>query len=135
MTKRHILISIKPEYAKMIFDGTKTVELRRKFPKLERRCLAFVYATAPVKALIGVCQIEKVISAPPEELWWKVGKQAGITYDEYNKYFSGASEAYGIFFSVTTLFPEPIPLHEVWVDIKAPQSYRYINSKLLRETS
>ncbi|MBF0568295.1 MAG: ASCH domain-containing protein [Nitrospirae bacterium] len=135
MIKRHILISIKPEYANKIFDGTKTVELRRKFPKLEKRCLAFVYATAPVKALIGVCQIEKVISAPPQELWSKVGKQAGITYDEYNKYFSGALEAQGIFFSATTLFPEPIPLHEVWIGVTAPQSYRYINSNLLCETS
>ncbi|MBF0556607.1 MAG: ASCH domain-containing protein [Nitrospirae bacterium] len=135
MTKRHILISIKPEYANKIFDGTKTVELRRKFPKLERRCLAFVYATAPVKALIGVCQIDKVISAPPQGMWWKFGKQTGITYDKYTEYFSGALTAYGIFFSATTLFPEPIPLHEVWLGVTAPQSYRYINSNLLRETS
>ena len=48
-----LLISIHPEYAKKIFEGTKRVELRRIQPKIFEDDLVVVYVTSPVKRSFG----------------------------------------------------------------------------------
>jgi len=49
-----VILAIKPKYARTILDGTKTVELRKRFPQgIER---IFLYATAPEKSIIGYAE-------------------------------------------------------------------------------
>lgn len=47
-----IILSIKPKYAEMILQGTKTAELRKSLPK-EMPGRVYLYATDPVKRIIG----------------------------------------------------------------------------------
>jgi len=47
-----ILLSLKPGFARLIFDGRKTIELRRIAPRRQPR-LAFVYETAPSGRVAG----------------------------------------------------------------------------------
>jgi predicted transcriptional regulator len=51
-THRTILLSIKPEFVKQIFAGTKRYEFRRRLPKEEVGKLV-IYATNPVKQVMG----------------------------------------------------------------------------------
>ena len=58
-----VLLSIKPKYADKIFNGTKTVELRRICPKVTEGDLILVYVSSPVKALVGEFEVKKIVEA------------------------------------------------------------------------
>lgn len=125
-----VLLSIRPEYAKKIFSGDKTVELRRKCPRVKNGDLVLVYVSSPVKALIGAFRVDDVISKPPIELWEKVKNKAGITLKEFNMYYDGASVGHGIYFSEVWHLPEPVELEKIRELIPGfhpPQAYQYLS--------
>lgn len=47
MTETAVLISIKPDWIQKIFDGEKTVEIRKTAPKLEPPFICYIYCTKP----------------------------------------------------------------------------------------
>ncbi|MDD2620893.1 MAG: ASCH domain-containing protein [Syntrophomonadaceae bacterium] len=64
-----LLLSIHPEYARMIFEGTKKVELRKICPRrVASGDYVFVYVTSPIQMLIGYFEIEKIIAKEPENV-------------------------------------------------------------------
>jgi predicted transcriptional regulator len=131
-----LLLSIKPQYARKIFDGTKTVELRRIKPKhLNDGDLIWVYESAPVKALVGAFEVEKVIEESIEQLWKKVQKKSAISKQEYNSYFQGTAMGVAIFISQFWELTNPIPLESLRQEpysFTPPQSFRYITDLELR---
>lgn len=130
-----LLLSIRPTYANMIFGGTKTVELRRVRPRSKAGDWVLVYVSTPIQALIGMFQVGKVVESAPEQLWPLVHKQAGITKEQFDHYYSGAYRAYGIFLSATRQLPMPIKLRglkELLGSFQPPQSYIYLNQEELR---
>ena len=54
---RMIVLSLRPRFAEAIMAGDKTVELRRTEPKIVVPMRALLYATTPVRALLGTCVI------------------------------------------------------------------------------
>ncbi|MEY2496156.1 MAG: hypothetical protein QOJ45_2648 [Verrucomicrobiota bacterium] len=84
-----LLISVRPKFAEMIFDGSKTVELRRVRPRVGKGGVAIVYVSSPIKQLQGAFEIAKVVSASPSVLWNRYGAKAGITRKEFFEYFAG----------------------------------------------
>jgi predicted transcriptional regulator len=86
MSDSTLLLSVRPEYAEKIFEGIKTVELRRTRPRLCEGDVVIVYASSPTKALIGAFEVEKVIQKPLKDLWHEVQKKAGISYDDSYSY-------------------------------------------------
>ncbi|OUD14288.1 ASCH domain-containing protein [Thioflexithrix psekupsensis] len=125
-----LLLSIKPQYARKIFDGTKTVELRRIKPKhLNDGDLIWVYESAPVKALVGTFEVEKVIEESVGQLWKKVQKKSALSKQEYNSYFQGTSIGVAIFISRFWELTDPIPLESLRQEsysFTPPQSFRYV---------
>lgn len=125
-----VLLSIRPEYAKKIFSGDKTVELRRKCPRVKNGDLVLVYVSSPIKALIGAFRVDDVITKPPVELWEKVKNKAGITLNEFNSYYDGASVGHGIYFSEVWRLPAPLELEKIRELIPGfhpPQVYQYLS--------
>ena len=53
---RMIVLSLKPRFAEAILTGDKTVELHRTEPKIVVPTRALLYATTPVRALLGTCK-------------------------------------------------------------------------------
>lgn len=49
----NIILSIHPKWAKLIYDGKKTIEWRKSFPKAQKINKVFLYETAPVKQITG----------------------------------------------------------------------------------
>jgi predicted transcriptional regulator len=124
-----LLISIKPEYANKIFEGSKTVELRRVRPRLREDDIVVVYASCPEKALVGWFEVEEIIEEHPNKLWNKVEYKAGIDRKIFDRYYQGASLGYGIFLKRSFLFEKPIDLEiikEQWSEFRPPQSYHYL---------
>jgi predicted transcriptional regulator len=129
LSNNTILLAIRPQYAKKIFDGVKTVELRRVRPRqVDKGDLALIYVSSPVKSLAGAFKVDEIIEKPLDELWTIVHKKAGISYEEFQDYFKGTKKGVGIFFTDSWKLPSPIPLDSLrdeWQGFSPPQSFRY----------
>jgi len=129
MSNNTLLLSIKPEYANKIFDGTKRVELRRVRPRVRKGDLVFVYVSSPVKALLGAFEVECVEEAFPHDLWNKVKCSAGISREQFDGYYAGSSLGFGIILKNYWSLSKPIDLiglKSIWSGFHPPQSYRYL---------
>lgn len=133
-----LLLSIKPEYASQIFSGKKTVELRRVRTRLTIDDIVLVYVSSPTKALVGLFEVEKIIQEKIElpeniETYWNlVHEKAGITSQDFYKYYEGASFFVGIFLRNPTKFHIPTNLEKLRKKIPEftpPQSYRYLKEQ------
>lgn len=123
-----ILLSIKPEYAEKILDGTKKFEFRRRVhTRLEVETVV-IYATMPVGRVVGEFSIKCIHSAAPAVIWDRTRSQAGITREFYRRYFSGRKTAHAIEIREAKRYSEPQPLNKFLTSGIAPQSYAYISS-------
>ena len=122
-------MSIRPQYANKIFDGSKTVELRRIKPKfLGNGDLVFIYVSSPVKSLLGAFVVSSVVEKPLASLWNAVRNRAGISKAEFLNYYVGAQFGVAIFIKDVWLLHKPIHLTDLKRQVKdfhPPQSYRY----------
>jgi predicted transcriptional regulator len=64
-----VVLSIKPEYAFKIFDGTKKFEFRKSIFKNENIKSIIVYASSPVQQVIGEFEIDEVLNYDLSTLW------------------------------------------------------------------
>lgn len=129
MSRSAIVLSIRPQYAEKIFDGSKRVELRRIRPKyISKGTLVLIYASSPIKSLVGAFKVEQVIERQLQDLWQVVQDKASITREEFDAYFDGISTGIGIFFSEVWRLSEPIELQalkEQMLEFHPPQGFRY----------
>ena len=129
MPRNAILLSIRPQYADKIFQGTKTVELRRVRPKhIKKGALVLIYVSSPMQSLAGAFKVDQVVEEPLQKLWEKVHHKAGVTREEFDTYYNGAASGVGIFFTEVWPFPDPIKLQDLQEQItgfQPPQGFRY----------
>lgn len=125
-----LLLSIHPRFANAIFDGKKTVELRRRVPKLTRGDRVVVYATVPTAKVIGTFTVDSVVSNDLKSLWLETHVTAAVTKTEFDDYFRGLENGVGIRVGQKMRFPTPIPLsllRELWPGFHPPQGFRYLS--------
>ena len=127
-----IVLSLKARFAEAILAGDKSVELRRTEPKIFVPTRALLYATTPVRALLGTCIIAGVRSADPRMLWNEYGPCTGVSYPEFQQYFEGVA----IGTALTLTHPKPldpkIPLEVLRASprgFRPPQSYAYVDTQ------
>ena len=129
MANNAILMSIRPQHANKIFNGTKTVELRRIKPRtLESSDLILVYVSSPVKSLVGAFRVASVLEKPLTPLWKAVKNHAGVSRAEFLSYYEGVQSGVAIFIKDIWLLPKPIHLAQLQKNVKdfyPPQSFRY----------
>ncbi len=132
MPNNILLISVKPKYAKKIFNGSKTVELRRVSPKIKKDDLVLVYVSSPKKALMGGFQVEKIIKGDPQILWFKIKTKAGISKKEFDIYYKNTNKGVAIIIKKVWSFNESLDLDHIKKYLpyfNPPQGYRYIKKK------
>lgn len=127
--KTYVLMSIKPQYAGLIRSGKKTVELRKKAPKINKGDVIVIYESSPVMKITSYCEIKEIISMKKEELWKHVSDFACISETEFNAYYLRNDTGVGIFLNTITILDSPKRLVEISKTLKAPQSYRYISQE------
>lgn len=120
-----VLLSIKPEFAERIFDGSKKFEFRRSIFKNPNITTVVVYASSPVQRVIGEFEIEMVLRASPQTLWKKTKKHSGITEEFFFDYFSEREEGFAIKVKKTRRFRKPRCLRSSY-DVSPPQSFCYV---------
>jgi predicted transcriptional regulator len=128
-----IIISVKPEHARNIIVGRKTVELRRRFADtsaIGRWML--IYSSSPEKALIGAVRIANVRRMAVGTLWRAFREQACVPRSAFIDYFSGVTEGVGVILGPVVRFDPAISASELRERFSfcPPQSYRYVRGPL-----
>ncbi|OWY15566.1 hypothetical protein B6V72_03015 [Thioclava sp. F34-6] len=132
---RDVVLSIKPRYSTRILDGTKTVELRRRFPvQVPKGTLVYIYSTSPIRALTGTARILGVEKIDLEEMWERFSPVACIDRGDFDSYFSGLEQGIAILLGNVRPLSRAIGLSELRdrFEFAPPQSFIYANP-LLRE--
>ncbi|OFX74799.1 MAG: hypothetical protein A2X12_11975, partial [Bacteroidetes bacterium GWE2_29_8] len=91
-----VLLSIKPQFAELIFNGTKKYEFRRSIFKNKDIKTVVVYASSPIQKVIGEFEIDTVLNKELEELWEVTKNYAGIEKSFFYEYFASKEKGYAI---------------------------------------
>lgn len=120
-----VVLSIKPEYAFKIFEGTKKFEFRKAIFKNKNVKSVIVYASSPVQKVIGEFEIGEILNDDLDTLWNRTKKHSGITEDFFYEYFSEKEKGFAIRVKKKQKYTEPKCL---WSDFKLnpPQSFAYV---------
>ena len=129
---RMVVLSLKPRFAEAILAGDKTVELRRTEPKIVVPTRALLYATTPVRALLGTCVITSVRSADLAVLWRDYGSRTTLLDQEFQQYFEGVDVGTALTLTQPQAFSRQIPLEDLRAkprSFRPPQSFAYVDTK------
>ena len=124
---KKVILSIKPEYAHKIFDGSKHYEFRKAIFKSPEVKKVIVYASYPISKVIGEFDIESIIHDDIESLWKLTSEFSGITEDFFNTYFSEREKGYAIKVKNPKKYKNPKILKDEF-NIPPPQSFAYVLS-------
>lgn len=119
------LLPVHPVYANAILRGEKRVEFRKRVFKRKVEWVA-IYATAPVKRVVGVFRVGSIEEGAPSTIWERFRSVGGISRRAYRQYFSGAKAAVAIQIDEVREFPDPICLSQVKSVSCPPQSFVYL---------
>jgi predicted transcriptional regulator len=120
------LLSIKPQFALRIFEGVKQYEYRRSiFRRPVRRVI--VYASAPIQMVIGEFVVDEVICDDVMSLWEQTSGRAGISAEEFFRYFDNRESGYAIRIGKYIKYRKARPLLETY-GVAPPQSFVYLRS-------
>lgn len=122
-----VILSIKPEFANKIFDGSKKFEFRKAIFKNESIRTVIVYASSPVQQVIGEFEIERIINHDIDTLWSITQDFSGITKDYFYQYFEDRKEGYAIQIKNTRKYKIPKNLKADF-NLVPPQSFAYFKA-------
>jgi predicted transcriptional regulator len=128
----NVLLSIKPKFVERIFAGEKKYEYRKIMFEKGNVENIFVYASTPVKKIVGRIKIDEVLCEAPSMLWNLTADHAGISRAFFFKYFSDRNMAFAIKIKSAEQYHEPLDPYNMVVDFRPPQSFMYLKrGKLL----
>lgn len=123
-----VLMSIKPQYAMAIASGEKMIEFRKR-PLAKSVNRIYVYASAPLKRIIGYFDVSDVVCDTPTALWNCFSSIGCIEKKNYFDYYSNNEYAYGIKikqYHALNKCKNPVMFSGSFTP---PQSFMYINNK------
>ncbi|MBI3229507.1 MAG: ASCH domain-containing protein [Burkholderiales bacterium] len=127
------MLSIKPKYANLIIEGTKTVELRRAIPSKQVGTIA-IYSSSPVQMIVAVADVRETVEASRTRLW-SIAKNngGGLTRRELFAYFAGKKTGFALMLENVRTFGKPVLPTKIFKPFSAPQSFRYLTQKELKK--
>lgn len=120
-----VLLSIKPEFAEKIFDGTKRFEFRRTVFKNPNVTTVVVYASSPIQRVIGEFEIDSIINEELQFLWEMTREFSGISESFFFQYFSSKEKGYAIKIKETKKYKKSLCIKKDF-NITPPQSFVYL---------
>lgn len=136
MTTMAALLSLRPPFAEAIIAGEKTVEVRRRPPRLDTGSLLVLYAGAPMRAVIGTARLAALATGDAETLWEHFGSGTGIHRAEFDTYLSGAGQPTCLVLEHARMV-DPLPLNfappQSWIRLRRDRaSHRRLMQALPR---
>ncbi len=121
----NVLLSIKPKYVNKIVNGNKRHKFRKSvFRKRGNVDRVYIYASSPMKRIVGAFTIKTIMEEHPEELWRLCKKFSGISEVEFFDYFRDKDDGYAIEIGMFELF-DPMNPRDCVPDLSPPQSFCY----------
>ena len=120
-----VLLSIKPEYANKIFDGSKKYEFRRVIFKNQNVKTVVVYVSYPIQKVVGEFEIAEILNDNLENLWNKTKNFAGIAEKLFYNYFSEKDRGFAIVIKNVKKYNTPLCLKKEF-KMLPPQSFSYL---------
>ena len=130
--ERMIVLSLRPRFAEAILAGVKTVEFRRREPRIVVPTRALLYAASPVRALVGTCVVTSVESAGLVDLWGEHGPRSGLALSEFESYFEGAEVGTALTLAHPQRFRKGVSLQDLRAQpggFRPPQSFAYVGAE------
>lgn len=129
----NVILSIKPKYAELILNGAKRYEFRKYIFK--NKCVehTYIYATSPIKKIIGVFELGSIIRDSPEALWKQLGHLSGMNEAEFFLYFQDAQIGFAIEIKYIEIFNDPGDPEGLIPGFIPPQSFCYLKHSLFPE--
>lgn len=124
-----LLLSLKPCYAELVFEGLKTAELRRRIAlDMENRDV-FIYVSSPAMELRGGFRVGQVWRDTPDKVWDIVSELARVEKQDFDTYFAGKTVACAFEIREVWEYENPVSLNmlrEQFPNFVVPQSWRYV---------
>ncbi len=121
-----ILLSIKPRFAESIIDGKKKYEFRKKAFSQKNIGRVYIYATTPIKKIVGIFKINNIIEDKPSTLWHRLKDHAGISEDEFFYYFKNRIVGFALEIVDVEKFETPVDPKIIYPNFVPPQSFCYV---------
>ena len=122
-TKNCLVLSIKPEFAEKILSGEKRYEYRKKLCQKNVNKI-YIYATLPVKKIIGEAEVIKKLKMKKHDLWEETYLYSGISKEFFESYFKKQEYACAYQIGIVKKYNAPVSLECVGLK-HAPQSFVY----------
>ena len=121
-----ILITIKSEYVSLIYAGYKTIELRKRAPKVPIGTICLIYEPLPIGRVTGFFIYAGSFEFDTLCTEQSLLKKAGISYSRMRDYY--AHQLIGVAWNIErpTPFLDAMSLTDFNVS-QAPQSYQFID--------
>lgn len=126
----NIILSIRPNFCKMIFCGQKVYEYRKRIFTCSDVDKVYVYATKPICRIVGYFAIDAMIENKKSYMWEKTHKDGGISKEYFDAYFKNSDTAYAIKIGQVVKLDNPIDPKSVIKDFHAPQNFMYADFDL-----
>lgn len=127
-----VILSIKPNFAESIINGSKTVEFRKKIFKKDVEKI-YIYSSSPTKMIIGYFTISEVIEDTPENLWKRFKNVGGIEKSDFFNYYNEAEKGFGLVIDKVVEFQIHLDPIEFIENFTAPQSYIYLKKNSINK--
>ena len=124
------LISLKPKHAAHIFEGEKTVELRKRRPNIKPGTRIWIYATSPTAAIKGYASLVQIQTGSPSLIWKTLGSRTGVSKDEFDLYFEACDVAHALVLTDVMEMKQALPLkriRELVINFHPPQFFCHLN--------
>jgi predicted transcriptional regulator len=125
-----LLLSLRPRFASAILDGTKTAEVRRRPINAALGTPIILYASSPVRAVVGTARLARVRILSPEVAWQEHGAGLALSRVEFHDYLVGSPAAHILILKQVNVLNEPLYLTDLRENapFNPPQSFRYITA-------
>lgn len=129
----NILLSIKPKYVEEMIKGNKKYEFRRTIFKERSVDEIWIYASSPIKKIIGILITGEIIRDTPMNLWKNLKKHSGMHEQEFFNYFCGKDVGFAIKIEGVESFKIVIDPKTIFSNFVPPQSFYYFDDTSIRD--
>lgn len=122
----------KPCFVEKIYDLSKKYEYRKRLfsQEIDR---VYIYASAPIKKIVGYFPYNEIVSGDLNEVWKITADYSGISRKQYDKYFNNKEIAYAISIRGLKRFEYEVNPNDIFERFVPPQSFFYIREGVAYE--
>lgn len=129
MDNADILISVQKRYFESIVSGKKSVELRRRAPKISHGSRIWLYCKSPIATVAAVCKLQHIETLPIEEIWEHHKHSLAISKPEFDDYLHGRESATALVIRDVQLLRNPVHLdaiRSIKINFQPPQFFMHL---------